>query len=114
MFFKVVVRDGETEQMGSINSSRQSRQSALGILGCLSFKQTIIQLKILSLLIQQLNLTLGEKEPLQSAAGELKGLKGAENVNQLKVQPIYYSLNETNTTNNVISQSEFPVSSCKL
>ena len=114
MFFKVVVGVGETEQMGSINSFRQSRQSALGIFGCLSFKQTIIQLKSLSLLIQQLNLTLGEKEPLQSVAGELKGLKGAENVNQLKGQPIYYSLNETNTTNNVLFQSEFPVSSCKL
>ena len=73
--------------------------------------------KGLSLLIQQLNLTLGRgggKEPLQSVAGELKGLKGAEDVNQLKVQPIYYSLNETNTTNNVLFQSEFPVSSCKL
>ena len=114
MFFKVVVRDGETEQMGSINSSRQSRQSALGIFGCLSFKQTIIQLKSLSLFIQQLNLTLEEKEPLQSVAGELRGLKGAEDVNQLKVQPIYYSLNETNTTKNVLFQSEFPVSSCKL
>ena len=79
-----------------------------------SFKQTIIQLKSLSLLVQQLNLTLGEKEPLKSVAGELKGLKGAEDVNQLKVQPIYYSLNETNTTNNVLFQSEFPVSSCKL
>ena len=96
------------------SSSRQSRQSALGIFGCLSFKETIIQLKSLSLLVQQLNLTLGEKEPLQSVAGELKGLKEAENVNQLKVQPIYYSLNETNTTNNVLFQSEFPVSSCKL
>ena len=114
MFFKVVVRDGEKEQMGSINSFRQSRPSALGIFGCLSFKQTVIQLKSLSLLIQQLNLTLGGKEPLQSVAGELKGLKGAESVNQLKVQPIYYSLNETNTTNNVLFQSEFPVSSCKL
>ena len=79
-----------------------------------SFKQTIIQLKSLSLLVQQLNLTLGEKEPLKSVAGELKGLKRAEDVNQLKVQPIYYSLNETNTTNNVLFQSEFPVSSCKL
>ena len=56
----------------------------------------------------------GGKEPLQSVAGELKGLKGAEDVNQLKVQPIYYSLNETNTKNNVLFQSEFPVSSCKL
>lgn len=83
---------GETEQMVSINSSRQSRQSTLGILGCLSFTNTIIQLKSLSLLIQQLNLTLGEKEPLQSVAGELKGLKGAEDVNQLKGHPIYYSL----------------------
>ena len=110
----MVVRDGEKEQMGSINSFRQSRPSALGIFGCLSFKQTIIQLKSLSLLIQQLNLTLGGKEPLQSVAGELKGLKGAESVNQLKVQPIYYCLNETNTTNNVLFQSEFPVSSCKL
>ena len=73
-----------------------------------------MQLKSLSLLIQQLNLTLGEKEPLKSVAGELKGLKRAEDVNQLKVQPIYYSLNETNTTNNVLFQSEFPVSSCKL
>ena len=73
-----------------------------------------MQLKSLSLLIQQLNLTLGEKEPLQSAAGELKGLKEAENVEQLKVEPIYHSLNETNTTNNVLFQSEFPVSSCKL
>ena len=96
------------------SSSRQSRQSTLGIFGCLSFAQTIIQLKSLSSLIQQLNLTLGEKEPLKSVAGELKGLKGAESVNQLKVQPIYYSLNETNTTNNVPFQSEFPVSSCKL
>ena len=94
------------------SSSRQSRQSTLGIFGCLSFTQTIIQLKSLSLLIQQLTLTLGEKEPLQSVAGELKGLNEAENVNQLKGQPIYYSLNETNTTNNVLFQSEFPVSSC--
>ena len=72
--------------------------------------------KGLSLLIQQLNLTLGGggKEPLKIVAGELKGLKGAEDVNQLKVQPIYYSLNETNTKNNVLFQSEFPVSSCKL
>ena len=107
----MVVGDGETEQMRSINSSRQS---TLEIFGFLSFTQTIIQLKSLSSLIQQLNLTLGEKEPLQSVAGELKGLKEAENVNQLKVQPIYYSLNETNTTNNVLFQSEFPVSSCKL
>ena len=73
-----------------------------------------MQLKSLSLLIQQLNLTLGEKEPLKSVAGELMGLKGVESVNQLKVQPIYYSLNETNTTNNVLFQSEFPVSSCKM
>ena len=73
-----------------------------------------MQLKSLSLLIQQLNLTLGEKEPLKSVAGELKGLKGVESVNQLKRQPIYYSLNETNTTNNVLFQSEFPVSSCKM
>ena len=56
--------------------------------------------KGLSLLVQQLNLTLGEKEPLKSVAGELKRLKGAEDINQLKRQPIYYSLNETNTTNN--------------
>ena len=97
--------------MRSINSSRQS---TLGIFGFLSFTQTIIQLKSLSSHIQQLNLTLGEKEPLQSVAGELKGLIEAENVNQLKGQPIYYSLNETNTTNNVLFQSEFPVSSCKL
>ena len=55
--------------------------------------------KGLSLLVQQLNLTLGEKEPLKSVAGELKGLKGTEDVNQLKGQPIYYSMNETNTTN---------------
>ena len=110
----MVVGDGETEQMGSINSSRQRRQSTRGISGCLSFTQTISKLKNLSLLIQQLNLTLGEKEPLKSVAGELKGLKRAEDVNQLKVQPIYYSLNETNATNNVLFQSEFPVSSCKL
>ena len=64
--------------------------------------------KSLSLLIQQLNLTLGEKEPLLSVAGELKGVKGAEDVNQQKGQPIFYSLNKTNTTNNVIFQSEFP------
>ena len=75
--------------------------------------------KGLSLLIQQLSLTLGGgggggEEPFKSVADELKGLKGAEDVNQLKVQPIYYSLNETNTTNNVLFQSEFPVSSCKL
>ena len=108
MFFEVVVGDGETEQMWSINSSRQRRQSTLGISGCLSFTQTISKLKNLSLLIQQLNLTLGEKEPLKSVAGELKGLKGAESVNQLKGQPIFYSLNKTNTTNNVIFQSEFP------
>ena len=57
----MVVGDGETEQMRSINSSRQS------IFGFLSFTQTIIQLKSLSSLIQQLNLTLGEKEPLKSA-----------------------------------------------
>ena len=100
--------------MGSINSSRQRRQSTRGISGCLSFTQTISKLKNLSLLIQQLNLTLGEKEPLKSVAGELKGLKGAESLNQLKGQPIFYSLNKTNTTNNVIFQSEFPVSSCKL
>ena len=31
--------------------------------------------KGLPLLVQQLNLTLGEKEPLKSVAGELKGLK---------------------------------------
>ena len=48
-----------------------------------------MQLKSLSLLIQQLNLTLGENEPLKSLAGELKGLKGAERVNQLKGQPIF-------------------------
>ena len=95
--------------MGSINSSRQRRQATLGISGCLSFTQTISKLKKkLSLLIQQLNLTLGEKEPLKSVADELKGLKGAESVNQLKGQPIFYSLNKTNTTNNVIFQSEFP------
>ena len=108
----MVVGDGETEQMRSINSSRQS---TLGIFGFLSFTQTIIQLKSLSSLIQQLNLTLGEKEPLQSVAGELKGLKEAENVNQLKGQPIYYSLNETNTTNNVFSNPnfQFPHVNCK-
>ena len=94
--------------MGSINSSRQRRQSTLGISGCLSFTQTISKLKNLSLLIQQLNLTLGEKEPLKSVAGELKELKGTESVNQLKGQPIFYSLNKTNTTNNMIFQSEFP------
>ena len=92
----MVVGDGETEQMRSINSSRQS---TLGIFGFLSFTQTISKLKNVSLLIQQLNLTLGEKEPLKSVAGELKGLKGTEDVNQLKGQPIYYSMNETNTTN---------------
>ena len=101
----MVVGDGETEQMRSINSSRQS---TLGIFGFLSFTQTISKLKNVSLLIQQLNLTLGEKEPLKSVADELKGLKGAESVNQLKGQPIFYSLNKTNTTNNVIFQSEFP------
>ena len=49
--------------------------------------------KGLSLLVQQLNLTLGEKEPLKSVAGELKGLKGAEDVKQLKRQPIYCNCN---------------------
>ena len=91
-----------------LSSSRQSRQSTEGIFGCLSFTQTIIQSKSLSLLIQQLNLTLGEKEPLLSVAGELKGLKETESVNQLKGWPIFYSLNKTNITNNVIFQSEFP------
>ena len=101
--------------MGSINSSRQSRQSALGIFGCLSFKQTIIHaVEKFIFTHSTIKFDIGEKEPLKSVAGELMGLKGVESVNQLKVQPIYFSLNETNTTNNVLFQSEFPVSSCKL